>query len=142
MRDARVPAGAPVVGVLARSPRRLVCARCGHPITALDEGIAVDGAFEHERQNPAGFTHRFGCFGRAPGCVSQGVPSRQGTWFPGCFWLRQSCGGCGEHLGWLFFDAPGPREFYGLILDALVAEPGAGDEGGDPDCGEPPAAAP
>jgi len=50
----------------------------------------------------------------------EGVLSRQAKWFPGYWWYVQLCGGCGAHLGWLFFaDA---AEFYGLVIDRLVEE--------------------
>jgi hypothetical protein len=62
--------------------------------------------------------HRFGCFAAAPGCRPSGVPSRQATWFAGHWWYIQVCGGCGVHLGWLFF-SDGASEFYGLVVEAL-----------------------
>jgi hypothetical protein len=117
------PGAAPRAGEDARTHagRPLRCARCGHPVTDGASRIAVDGAHEHVRTNPGGFTHRFGCFAAAPGCVSVGVPSRQATWFPPRFWHVQACGGCGEHLGWLFF-VQADDGFFGLILDALVED--------------------
>jgi hypothetical protein len=101
--------------------RTLACARCGHAITTTASRVAVNGQHEFVRTNPRGYVHRFGCFLEAPGCRSSGVPSKQATWFAGCFWLRQDCGRCEEHLGWLFFSVgEGASEFFGLILDALV----------------------
>ena len=40
----------------------LACAACRSWITAARMAIEVDGAHAHERTNPAGVTHRFGCF--------------------------------------------------------------------------------
>lgn len=98
--------------------RTLLCARCGRAITTTAARIAVDGQHEHLRTNPHGYEHRFGCFARATGLVSRGVPSRQFTWFAGYWWHVQDCADCGAHLGWLFFRPE--DQFYGLILDALV----------------------
>jgi hypothetical protein len=98
--------------------RLLACAACGHPITTHADRILVAGAHEHDGTNPGGWTYRFGCFARATGCASQGVPSKQCTWFPGYWWHIQACGGCAHHLGWLFFQKD--HEFYGLIVDRLI----------------------
>jgi hypothetical protein len=103
----------------AQAARRLACAQCGHPITTTAARVAVDGQHEHEAANPHGYSFRFGCFATAPGCAPRGVPSRQHTWFRDHHWWVQDCACCGAHLGWLFF-TDGGREFYGLILAALV----------------------
>lgn len=100
--------------------RRLRCARCRHEITTTAARITVNGRHEWERVNPHGWVWRFGCFSSAPGCASQGVPSKQATWFAAYFWQIQVCGGCGELLGWLWFN--GDHQFHGLILDHLVEE--------------------
>ncbi|HEX2573790.1 MAG TPA: cereblon family protein [Polyangia bacterium] len=106
--------------------RQLVCAACGQPITTSEARISVGGSHEHTRINPHGYEYRFGCFARAPGCASRGVPSRQSTWFTGYWWHVQECGRCGEHLGWLFFQTD--SSFYGLILDRLteITDPASG----------------
>jgi hypothetical protein len=107
----------------------LVCADCGYPITSAALRVRVGGEHEHVGVNPTGWSYRFGCFAGAPGCRSEGVPSKQATWFPGYWWHIQVCGGCGVHLGWLFFaDDPERSQFYGLILDRLV-EVGSVDSG-------------
>lgn len=100
----------------------LVCAACGFVVTHEAARITVDGAHAHARTNPHGFTYDFGCFSEAPGTVPSGAPSMQATWFAGHFWWIRNCGGCGTHLGWLFYRGD-QREgaFYGLILDRLRA---------------------
>lgn len=108
----------PTIGEGEEPGRLLACSICGHAITSTADRITVGEQHEHEGVNPHGHRFRFGCFGRAPGCVSRGVPSKQFTWFPGYFWHVQDCARCNEHIGWLFFHPD--DSFYGLILDRLV----------------------
>jgi len=79
----------------------------------------VDGSHEHQCVNPHGLSFHIGCFGWVTGCRVVGAPSAEWSWFPPCRWQIELCGGCREHLGWLFRSAD--REFHGLILDRLVA---------------------
>jgi len=97
----------------------LACAFCQRPVTTTAARIEVDGAHEHSFTNPHGFRFTIGCFAQAVGCRVSGEPSTFWTWFPGFSWQIESCGRCGEHLGWLFHSADG--EFHGLILDRLVS---------------------
>jgi hypothetical protein len=78
----------------------------------------MSGAHEHRFQNPEGYRFHIGCFARAFGCVPLGNPTSEFTWFPGYSWQIELCGGCREHLGWLY--QSGSRAFHGLILDRLV----------------------
>ena len=64
------------VGDATGGGRVLACRRCGHRLTTAAARVSVDGRHEHMRPNPHGYVHRFGCFAEAPGCASQGVPSR------------------------------------------------------------------
>ena len=112
--------------VASRDPERarrlrILCAACGHAITAGDARVQVDGAHVHTRTNPDGYTFTFGCFGAASGCAVRGAPSKQATWFAGFFWCIEACAGCGVHLGWLFFE-DGGGDFHGLVLDRLREE--------------------
>ena len=118
-KEVAVPQVVPVASRDSERARRqhLLCVACGQVITTGDARLAVDGAHVHTRTNPDGFTFTFGCFATAPGCVAQGVPSRQASWFPGYFWWTRACASCQGHLGWLFFADVG--EFYGLVLDRL-----------------------
>lgn len=100
--------------------RRLLCARCGHPVTRQGERIDVEGAHEHRRANPAGYRFHFGCFRAAPGCASQGPGTIEYTWFAGYAWRIALCANCLEHLGWRF--ERGDDSFYGLILERLAEE--------------------
>jgi hypothetical protein len=96
----------------------LRCASCGHAITSKASAFEVEGAHEHVRTNPAGFTFRIGCFREAPGCSGEGAASEHFSWFPGYAWQIALCRGCGGHLGWVFrLDSSG---FYGLIKARLV----------------------
>ncbi len=103
---------------VAKPDRPLRCHACGHVITTTAARRQVDGNHEHERINPAGYHYRFGCFSQAPGCAGVGQPSDEYSWFAGCAWCLALCGACGGHLGWRFI---GADDFFGLILDRLIA---------------------
>jgi hypothetical protein len=103
----------------SRGPR-LLCVRCGHPITAGGWARAVGEAHEHSFVNPHGYLYRIGCFEQAPGCVPEGDEHPEYSWFEGYTWQLAQCGGCRSHLGWAFRRA-GDR-FHGLILDRVVQE--------------------
>lgn len=92
---------------------------CGEPITSRAHQTTVAGSHVHHRTNPAGVTFEFGCFSAAPGVAVVGPATDEHSWFAGCVWSFALCGGCTEHLGWLF---EGAERFYGLILDRLVDE--------------------
>jgi hypothetical protein len=97
----------------------IVCATCGHAITCERERIQILDAHEHRFMNPAGRLFHIGCFARAHGCVPIGAPSGDYPWFPGFDWRIALCGGCADHLGWVF-QSP-DRAFFGLRLDHLRA---------------------
>jgi hypothetical protein len=78
----------------------------------------VDGRHAHRRSNPFGITFDFWCFDAAGGALSVGRPTTEHTWFPGHAWSFALCGGCGEHLGWLF-EGEAPPRFFGLVCDRL-----------------------
>lgn len=99
---------------------RLLCARCGHPVTALGWARDVAGGHHHSFVNPHGYLYRIGCFGLAPGCTPRGEVVAEYTWFPGYAWQIAHCGGCDTHLGWGFVGRA--DRFHGLVLDRLVRE--------------------
>jgi hypothetical protein len=101
----------------ADEARGLVCAACLSTVSHPSQRIPVQGQHEHTFVNPAGFVYRIGCFATASGACPFGVPSEEHTWFAGYAWRMAVCGGCGEHLGWLF-EGSGPS-FWGLILEKL-----------------------
>jgi hypothetical protein len=120
-----VPDTAEVRKAARREPRRrLLCRRCGSPVTGDRERIAIGGQHLHYRTNPAGVEFEFGCFVAAPGAETVGEPTSEFSWFPGYTWIYSVCGSCGAHLGW-FFQGAGPS-FHGLILARLVSEGPAG----------------
>jgi len=115
--DADVRAGEPGGAVL-------ICAACGLPITDAGARIEVGGAHRHTRTNSGGFTHTFGCFAYATGCLAVGEPEFEDTWFAGHSWQVQDCARCRTHLGWLWRGEA--RRFWGLIVERVVEQqPGA-----------------
>jgi len=98
---------------------RLLCRACGAGITDEAQRRSANGSHSHTRANPSGVRFTFGCFREAPGCRCLGAATDEHTWFAGCRWRIAACGGCGEHLGWMF---SGADSFFGLILLRLVGE--------------------
>ena len=98
--------------------RRLFCARCRHPITAMDQRIAMNGAPEHDVVNPLGLRFHIACFRRAPGCSVSDEGTLEHTWFAGYTWSVATCAHCHAHLGWMFRSAE--DAFFGLIVDRLT----------------------
>lgn len=96
--------------------RSLRCRRCQRDITTSRAAVEVQGAHTHTFFNPAGILFEIGCFAEAPGCALVGPPSTEFAWFAGHSWRIAVCGGCGQHLGWLF---TGPGVFFGLVLRHL-----------------------
>jgi hypothetical protein len=110
----------------AKKERRLFCAVCRHPVTHQDERIEVNGAHQHRRTNPGGYTFGIGCFHEAAGCIAVGEATEAHTWFKGYGWRIAVCASCEQHLGWRF---QGPADyFHGLILARLTSVAGAGNE--------------
>jgi len=101
--------------------RHIVCAVCGHHITTERERSEMKGRHEHRCVNPGGVIFHIGCFRRAPGCVSHGVPTTEFTWFPGFAWNYALCGGCSTLLGWHYHGAEAGA-FFGLILNRLATQ--------------------
>lgn len=98
--------------------RVIACAACHHRLTDAAARIEVDGAHVHTRENPHGYVFTFGCYFAAPGCTGRGEITHAHTWFAGCSWQLDCCGGCGEHLGWLF--RGDEHSFHALIVDRIV----------------------
>jgi hypothetical protein len=103
------------------SGRRLLCALCGRLITSDAHRIEVAGSHSHDRTNPYGIRFHFWCFDAAPGARTAGRPTSEHTWFAGHAWSFALCGGCGEHLGWLF-EGEAPARFFALICDRLEVD--------------------
>ncbi|GAB1410762.1 hypothetical protein MASR1M90_19160 [Desulfovibrionales bacterium] len=96
----------------------LYCRTCRQPIVQQSARISIQGKHEHVFFNPAGLVFEIGCFAHAPGCVRQGEPSTDFTWFPGYAWNFSLCMCCHAHLGWWY--ATDQDGFFGLILAQLA----------------------
>lgn len=101
-----------------RDRRWLRCAHCGRRIARNADRMSVNGRFAHVFNNPAGYVFEVGCFAMAEGCVNEGHPTMEFTWFAGFSWRLAVCGACRSHLGWFFQSMKG-ASFYGLILANL-----------------------
>ena len=95
----------------------LYCRVCGKAITTKEQAIKVNASFCHTFFNPAGIVFELGCYKKAPGCITVGVPSSEFSWFAGHRWSFALCSACETHLGW-YFDSGGST-FWGLILNTL-----------------------
>jgi hypothetical protein len=115
--DLSQPQDVPRTAPLDDEEQALVCAACSSPVSHPSQRIQHQDRHEHTFVNPAGFVYRIGCFATARGARSFGVPTPEHTWFAGYAWQMAVCGGCGEHLGWLFTGS-GPS-FWGLILERI-----------------------
>jgi hypothetical protein len=98
--------------------KAIFCKSCGCKITAYDQVTIINGQSQHTFNNPAGIVYTIGCFMTAEGCINQGSPTPEHTWFPGFSWSFAHCSRCYRHLGW-FYRADS-KSFYGLILDNLM----------------------
>lgn len=96
----------------------LCCARCGHVITHERHRTTINGRHTHTRVNPYGFVFHFGCFAQAEGCLVEGPPTAEDSWFAGHIWEFAHCAVCKAHLGWVFH---GEGRFFGLLLDRLAS---------------------
>ena len=94
------------------------CFHCNAPITLQRFGISVNGRHEHAFFNPAGIAFEIRCFRRAPGCMVQGDPTTQFTWFAGHTWQYSLCRSCSAHLGWFFHGRD--NSFFALISNKIV----------------------
>lgn len=95
----------------------ILCKNCGSIVTAPEHIIAVNGHHTYTFTNPSGITYRIGCFSSAHGCITDGDPTLDHTWFEGFSWNYALCLNCLIHLGWYY--QRGDEGFFGLILDNL-----------------------
>jgi len=103
----------------------LRCIGCRVIITSPDEAIEIAGNHYHTCTNPHGFSYTIACFAQAPGVRTETAPVHEHSWFPGYTWQITVCQACRLHLGWRF---SGASEFFGLILNRLVALPANDDD--------------
>ena len=96
----------------------ICCLACGHPVTRPKAAIEQGGCHEHTFRNPAGYSFHVLCFSEAPGCLSEGHPSSEASWFAGFTWTFGLCQGCRTHLGWWYRRAE--VTFAGLIATRLA----------------------
>ncbi len=101
--------------------RHVVCRACGHQIAKAEDKSSVAGGQSHTFFNPHGLVFELECYSRANGCMVQGAPSSDFSWFAGYSWQVALCGGCTSHLGWHYASADSGR-FWGLISGMIREE--------------------
>ncbi|WP_426416710.1 cereblon family protein [Aestuariirhabdus sp. LZHN29] len=107
--------------LLQPEPQRLyLCIHCRQVLSDQQQLLAVKGAHEHYRINPAGVEFRFICLRQAEGCRIEGAPTREASWFSSHLWQCAHCTGCHTQLGW-YFSGCEPA-FFGLIKNKLLVE--------------------
>jgi hypothetical protein len=95
------------------------CLICRHLIATAAQITEVNGHHRHVYSNPVGNVFEIGCFNNASGCISQGIPTIECTWFAGFSWSFTLCGQCHTHLGWKY-TSHNHGSFFGLILNMLI----------------------
>ena len=101
------------------SPEKaILCRVCCDAITTPREGMAKNGLHKHVFFNPAGIAFEIHCYKRAPGCLIQGEPTADFSWFDGYNWQYALCSTCLTHLGWWF--TARSDSFFGLIANRLM----------------------
>ena len=95
----------------------VVCAACGHALTARTAQTERGGSHAHVFANPAGLLFDVRCYAPTSGVRALGEAQAFWSWFPGYAWRVGACGGCGAHVGWTFV---GTAPFAGLIADTIV----------------------
>lgn len=78
--------------------------------------LAIDGATDHTRTNPAGEQFALRCYATADGAAPGGPATDEHTWFSGHTWRRLFCKQCSTHVGWQFRSRT--QVFVALIADA------------------------
>lgn len=98
-------------------PDDWLCLKCSKKITEDKERFLYDGQSEFRFTNPDGFIFDIITFKTADGCLEEGKPTMDFTWFKNHAWRFAICSRCGLHLGWKY---SGQFSFYGLIKSRLI----------------------
>ncbi len=98
----------------------IICAYCSAAITSSSQAIAVNDRHEHAFFNPAGIAFEIRCFRQAPGCLVEGEPTTEFSWFDGCSWQLAACSNCLGQLGWFFQTLGKKKSFFGLISNKIL----------------------
>ncbi|HVO72982.1 MAG TPA: cereblon family protein [Ignavibacteriaceae bacterium] len=108
----------PTVKVQAQlRPDDWLCLRCSKKITEEKERFLYENRSEFRFTNPDGFIFDIITFRKAEGCIEEGRPTLEFTWFKDHSWSFAFCSRCGLHLGWKY---SGRFSFYGLIKSRLL----------------------
>jgi hypothetical protein len=94
-----------------------LCLWCHNVVANEKDRFHYHGQSEFFFSNPQGIGFAILTFARTLGCVQQGLPTAQDTWFPGYAWCYSQCDECGMHLGWHY---SGKQDFAGLIKARIV----------------------
>ena len=113
-------------------PAAHACRGYGAPVATDREAVSVAGRpVRSTHRNPAGISCQILTFSRTTNVETAGDATEEFTWFEGYAWRAAGCVRCNLHLGWRYEEVRSPlvpREFYGLLVEALR---GASDAGRD-----------
>ena len=104
-----------------KSDEVILCKNCRHAISSAEYAVQINKKHQHTLCNPAGIVFEILCFQKAPGCIVQGSPRLEFTWFAGFAWNFAFCSNCSHQLGW-FFQKEADEPFFGLDESMLCID--------------------
>jgi hypothetical protein len=100
------------------------CRTCSTPLTSKNQEISRQGRHEHVFFNPSGIAFEVRCFQDAPGCLVQGKPTTEFSWFIKYCWQYALCIQCSSHMGWFFTHSEKGQIsndcFFALIVREII----------------------
>jgi len=98
--------------------KAVLCRSCRSVVTEQDKAISIDNNHMHTFFNLAGIVFETHCFSQVKGCINQGTPTDEFSWFSGYTWEYALCSTCFDHLGWFYNSAD--SSFFGLIGSKII----------------------
>jgi hypothetical protein len=95
-----------------------LCAQCKHILTDDTERFLFENESEYTFQNPQGLYFNVILFKHVDGCRTEGVLTKEFSWFHDFSWNYSYCSLCFIHLGWFFLDGK-KNAFFSLIKNRL-----------------------
>jgi cereblon len=104
--------------------RRIRCRVCNNEVADPGDVFRAGEDAVQVFVNQAGYAHEVITVLDAWNVVISGRPTTEFSWFPGYAWRHVLCGGCGNHVGWLYETVVGgsPRVFVGFRRDEVKVD--------------------